>query len=135
MNGASFGSLFGSSGVDHLFDHAIRVWRPVRSRGAHREQIQALEPVIEPDGLNARVSSPTGLLADTGPGLTMVGERKVYMNTSLDVQKRDILELVSGPNAPATLEVDGPPHRPRGHHLELRCREWTGKLPETGVES
>jgi hypothetical protein len=53
----------------------------------------------------------------------------VFMDLGEDVQKRDIVELITGPNAPAKLEVISM-DRPRGHHIELVCDEWEGKITE-----
>jgi len=116
--------------LEDLYDHRIRIWRPTASRGPLREETRSYAIVLEPPSIfNATVRRPTARLANPGPGLAPVGERKVYCASETPVQARDVVELVSGPEAPSLLEVDEPPTRPRGHHTELTCRFFVGAAP------
>jgi hypothetical protein len=119
-------------GMAHLFDHIVRVWRQSTTLGELREEQRALVPRELATAPNAAVRRPRSPLSNPGPGLAPVGERIVYMAADADVQSRDVLELVEGPDAPGLLEVDEPPTHPRGHHTEIRCRIFNGVLPTEG---
>ena len=118
-----------------LFDHGIRVWRSPELSAAlvagplGEESRTYVLVTAAPAGFNACVNRPRAPVADAGPGFAPIGTRIVYMTASADVQLRDLLELVTGPDAPEVVEVDEPPTRPRGHHLELSCIPWHGTLP------
>jgi len=113
-----------------FFDTSIRIWRPETTNGRLGEEIRSYDVILEPAIPNAAVNRPTAPLGDAGPGLAPIGERRVYMAPDTDVQPRDVLELLEGPDAPQFLEVDEPPTRPGGDHVQLRCRLWQGN-PET----
>lgn len=116
-----------------LLDHVVRVWRPATSLGALREEKRSHVLVgpapVEPNAVLSQLRIP---YADTGPGLMPTGTRDVLMTIETDVAALDILEVVSGPEAPALFEVNEQPMRPRGHHVELRVRPWHGTLPVEG---
>lgn len=111
-----------------FFDTTIRVHRRTVTRGALREEVVSYVPGPMPAGPNAAVNRPTAPLGDKGPGLAPIGERRVYMAPGADVQARDILELIAGPDAPQNLEVDEPPTRPGNDHTQIRGRLWEGTL-------
>ncbi len=111
-----------------LLDHTARIWRRTVTMGPNlREEIVEYVPLAIARCAKKR---PEARLIDTGPGLAGEGIRKVYMEAAEDAIERDVLEFLTGPDAPETLEIDSPPTRPRGHHLELTCRLFTGRLPE-----
>lgn len=112
-----------------LFDHAARHWRPVESLDAMRETIDT--PTVV-GTFRCAVNRPTARLGDPGPGLTNVGERMLYVETSIDLRARDLIELTAGPEAGRILEVDEDPTNVRGHHIEARCRIFTGTLETDG---
>lgn len=113
-----------------LFDTEVAIWRATTSKGALREEVRTYARVLDPPGIpNACVNRPNAPVADVGPGIEPVGTRRIYMLPSTNVQTRDIVEIVAGPDAGAVLEVDEPPTRPRGHHVQLDCRLWNGRLP------
>ena len=119
--------------IEHLCDHVVRAWRPTTARGPLREEVRTLVPVLAvPEEPNAAVNRPRAPFGETGPGIAPVGERVIYMEADADVMELDVLELVSGPDAPGTFEVNDIVTAPRGHHLELRCRVWHGTLPTEG---
>lgn len=117
-----------------FFDTRIRVWRPTEVLGSLGDQRWTYTPVGPVSALpNAVVNRPVAPLGDTGPGIGAIGRRRLYMEASEDVLERDVLEFVSGPDAPATYEVDNPPTRPERDHLQLDCRVWLGQLPAEAV--
>lgn len=118
-------------GFSNLLDHTAKVWRPTESHGALRTVVQTFALVST---VRVAVNRPTragsgAMLADLGPGLKPTGQRILYATAGWDIQTRDVIELTAGPDSPGRFEVDEPPTRPRGHHLELRCRYWAGVLP------
>ena len=109
-----------------LLDHEVRIWTRSVVLGRVREETVSY---ASGDLLPAAVRRPTAPVASVGAGLAPVGERIVYLLATVTVAPRDLVEIVSGPDAPGWLEVDEPPTRPRGHHTELTCRFWHGDPP------
>lgn len=116
--------------IARLFDHTARQWRPVEVLGPLRERAE--DPGIVAT-FECAVNRPTARLGDPGPGLTNVGERMLYAETSVDLWPRDLIELTAGPEAGLVIEVDEQPTNVRGHHLEARCRIFSGTLPESEI--
>lgn len=115
----------------NLFDTEVAIWRQVKTVGSLREEVRTWVRVLDPPGVfNCCVNRPNAPVGDIGPGVEPIGTRRIYMLPSTDVQTRDVVELVRGPDAGALLEVDEPPTRPRGHHVQLDCRLWNGRLPD-----
>lgn len=112
--------------VARMFDHTARIWRPTRSLGPLRERTDVLEQAGD---FACAVTRPSARLGNPGPGLTTIGERMVYAETSVDLRPRDVLEILTGPEAGRTVEIDEQPTNVRGHHLEARTRLWSGTLP------
>ena len=110
-----------------LLNHRARIWRASVSLGPLREEIRALLPVGLP--IRCTLRRPSARVSDSGAGLIPQGERVLYCNPGENVEPRDILELLEGPEAPALLEIDSPITRPRGHHIEMTARLWLGELP------
>lgn len=117
--------------IDHMLDHTVRVWRPVVSKDDYGAESSDYQLVAS---LNAAVNRSSAPVADIGPGFAPTGTRRVYLRPDAQVQPRDVVELVTGPDAPGTWEVDEPPTHPRGHHTQVDCIAWHGVLP-TVVES
>jgi hypothetical protein len=117
-------------GFEHLFDVTLRVWRPSKALGPQRNEIVTYAQVGT-DSLvpNAVVNRPSARLGDPGPGLTPVGERRLYMTVTANIQARDVVQFVSGPDAGYRGEVDDAPTRPRNNHTEIVTKVWRGKLP------
>jgi hypothetical protein len=59
----------------------------------------------------------------------------MYFTPGLTLIKRDVIELVSGPEsnteAPVLLEIESVTI-PRGNHIEVRVSEYHGVAPEIG---
>lgn len=111
--------------IAHLLDHSVRIHRPTITRGAVQEELTTYTAgALTPAG----VRRPRARYGDAGPGTGPIGERVVYFDAGVDVLARDVIELVSGPDAPGLFEVDAPPTSPRGHHIECTCRHFVGRL-------
>lgn len=113
--------------IAHLLDHTATVYRPADTLGALRTNIRGYAAVAS--GVEMGVRRPAALYAEIGPGVGPLGQRIIYADVGLDVAARDVIDLITGPDAPGRWEVDEQPTSPRGHHIELRCRAFTGKLP------
>jgi len=111
--------------ISRLFDHVARQLRPGDDLGSMREQVGTLAEV---GTFRCAVNRPSARLGDTGPGLTNVGERMIYAEVSIDLRPRDVLQLITGPEAGLAIEVDEQPTNVRGHHLEARCRIFAGDV-------
>lgn len=117
-----------------LFDHRAEVWRPVERRGFGGHVKQTLEPVVVPtSGFNCAVVPPTGrtggLRVDNiGPGETTRGRVDMYLARGTDVNERDVIRIVAGPEAVTTWRVEAT-SRPRGHHVEVVVEPWVGEIP------
>jgi hypothetical protein len=115
----------GLMGVKHLLNHTADVYRRTETTGAMRSVTVSYAKV---SSVRVAVNRPAALLGDAGPGLTPTGDRVMYSIPGWDIRPLDVIVLTSGPDAPGQWEVDGPPTRPRGHHLEIRCRAFVGSI-------
>ena len=121
--------------ISHLFDHTAVIWRKVETENdagvTHKAFVMAYGP------LGLKVNRKAAMVANSGPGIIDAGQRVFYFEVGPIVLKRDLVELVTGPDAPpssgarAILEVENVTI-PRGHHLEVRCSEYHGPEPELG---
>lgn len=118
--------------IDRLFDHVVRIWRPAASSENRLGVETRIYSVANPSAgcaLNRNVSPEQ----DQGPGMDQTGRRRFYMRPDLDIRARDVVEIVSGPDADGQRwEVDQAPTRPRGHHTQVDAIAWNGVLPEVG---
>jgi hypothetical protein len=115
------------------FDSTIQLWRAVIDRDSLGTEERTYVPVGVPVGA-AINRSKTATRPDDG-GLTQRGTLRWYGLPTLDVQPRDIAQIVSGPDAGHSWEVDAVPPHPRGHHTQVDCVEWSGTLPEQSETS
>lgn len=113
-----------------LLDHTARVWRRTETAGTYAETVISYDIVYA--AARCTLRRKRAVLSDAGPGVVGVGERTLYFPKGVTLVKRDLVELVTGPDAPAWLEVESAA-KPRGHHVEARCTEYHGERPE--VES
>lgn len=125
VGGREVDEASGLMGIKHLLNHTASVWRPVETEGAMRS-VQKVYTKIST--VRVAVRRPATSMGEAGPGLTPTGERVIYSIPGWDIQPFDVLELTSGPDSPGRWEVDEPPTRPRGHHMEIRCRAYAGDL-------
>jgi len=112
--------------VAGMFDSKIQIWRPFVSKDAVGVEERTYVQMEIVDCAINRSSAPE---TDVGAGYTPVGTIRWYGLASIDVLVRDVCEVIAGPDAGRTWEVNEPPVRPRGHHTEVDCIEWSGQLP------
>lgn len=115
--------------IDRLFDHTCRIWRSTSTKDDLGAESRTYAPIAE---AQCALKRPTAPLADLGAGLAPTGRRRFYMRPDQDIQLRDVVEILSGPDAGGaqrTWEVDEPPTIPRGHHTQVDAFAWQGILP------
>lgn len=113
--------------IDRLFDHTVRVWRPTPERSSLGVEERTYTVVDASAG--AKLDRSTAPVADRGLGLAPIGRRRLYMRPDADILARDLIEVLTGPDAPQFWEVDEPPTRPMHHHTQLDCIFWDGVAP------
>jgi len=110
-----------------VLDHSAKVFRYTESRGSTmRETRRSWKPVLGMDDYRLKLSPLNERLADTGAGERAAGEWKAIAGVG-DVEEGDVLDVVTGPEAPVYLEVLSK-RSPGGRHLELELAPWTGSL-------
>lgn len=122
--------------MKHLFDHRVRVWRNAPTRDAYGDKTEAFAPLASaPASNNARPDQAwSGALQDQGAGEEQAAKRRWYLDRSVVVAERDVLQVVAGPESPATLRVVSvtKPTAPQTvHHLEVNVEAWQGTLTES----
>jgi len=121
--------------ISHLFDHTAVIWRKVETLNEAGVTHKAFTLAYGPLGLKA--NRKAAMVVNSGPGIIDAGQRVFYFEVGPIILKRDLVELVTGPDAPpssgerAILEVENVTI-PRGHHVEVRCSEYHGAEPELG---
>lgn len=113
--------------VAGMFDSTIRIWRPTVTRGQAGIDNQQYTPLLIVGAAINRSRTPQ---APQDGGLARSGIIRWYGLPTIDVRERDVVEVVTGPDAGRTWEVNEQPTRPRGHHTEVDCVEWNGILPD-----
>ena len=115
--------------ISHLFDHEAVIWRKGETLGEYRETVKGF--VLQYGPLGCKANRKAAVLQDANAGIVDSGDRVFYFEKGPVVLKRDLVELVTGPDAPAILEVENTTI-PRDHHLEVRCVEYHGDAPAVG---
>lgn len=115
-----------------LLDHTCRVWRKTEALGDYRETIKTLAEAY--DDVPCFFRRRDTVISDQAPGTRPVGDRMVFMDTGPTIRDRDVVEITAGPEVDESsdallLEVESVAV-PRGHHIELRCVEYRGEVPE-----
>lgn len=120
--------------VASWFDATVRIWRPTTA--VETDAIGAESETYTPQAVvGARLNrSKTSERASAG-GLTTIGTLRWYGLPTIDVQPRDLCEILTGPDAGPTWEVDQIPVRPANHHCQVDCVEWHGVLPDVEESS
>lgn len=112
--------------ISGWFDSRIRIWRPTMAKDALGAEARLYSVLSEVECAINR-SNATNALQDGGNAT--IGTLRWYGLPTIDVQPRDVCEIFEGPDSGTTWEVAGPPVHPRGHHTQVDCFEWNGKLP------
>lgn len=111
--------------IAHLLDHVADVWRRNETvRGAMGE-VQPSYDLLYEDLPCATDGQATVLTAD-GQGVQLSGSRDLYFDVGPALQRRDLIEVHTGPTAPFTVEVRKWDAF-RGHHLEVTGDEYEGE--------
>jgi hypothetical protein len=115
----------GRPDIAHLLDHTANIRRPVESLGVARETrlVHAYAHVAVACAVNRKRT----VLTEAHGGITPAGGRSAYFQAGITLQERDVVQLLTGPEAPALLEVESRA-TPRGHHVEVSVTEFHGKL-------
>lgn len=109
-----------------MLDCQIQIWRPVTADDAIGVEERTYTPLATVDAFINRPRTP---VANLGAGLAPIGSTRWYGLPTIDVQPRDVCEVVSGPEVGKLFEVNEPPVRPKNHHTQVDCIEWNGVLP------
>lgn len=111
--------------IDHLLDTQIQIWRPVITDDAIGVEERSYSPV---GFVDAFINRPAQSDAAVGGGMAPSGGVRWYGRPDIDVNTRDVCEVIDGPYAGQTFEVNAPPVRPMNHHTQVDCIEWHGTL-------
>jgi hypothetical protein len=125
--------------IAHLVNHRVLLYRETAARDefGHRIVTWVEQPV--PDGLNAWADlNWSGVLQDHGPGEQQASNRRWFL--TFDVSERDVLDVVSGVEAPVRLRVlsvmrAARPATLTTHHIEVNVEVWQGELELAEAES
>lgn len=107
------------------FDSRIRIWRTISGRDAVAAETRTYVPVTIYDAAINRSKTKT---MPSDAGMQEIGTLRWYGLPGIDVRPRDICEVIAGPDAGHTWEVDAEPVHPRGHHTQVDCIQWNGTL-------
>lgn len=112
-----------------VLDHLVCVWRYTETTGTLRETLRKWDrvPGYEEVGMKITVSSERQ--EDTGGGERTGGEYAGLCDFAEDIVEGDVIELVEGAEAPATLKVEEVYH-PVRDHTELVMLPWLGDLSQ-----
>lgn len=125
--------------LSSLFDHQVRIYRlptPLEARGTLGSTSKVALPVTSaPSRNNARADQrpQSGDQTDLGAGEKMGTKRLWLLDKGLDVQKRDVLSVVAGPESGGLLYVEDVRAATMGrtlHHYEVTATVWKGELGE-----
>lgn len=108
----------------HLFDHTARVHRLTETVNEYREAVNAY---VAGATIPCALVPPKFRPAQTDAGTRLDGLVELYADADADLQMNDVLEVLTGPEAPTMLRVLHTA-RPRGHHTEAQCEPFTGAL-------
>ena len=109
------------------FDSEIRVWRASVDTDTLGVESRTYT-VIGTYG--AAVNRAKMSVGQAAGGLEPIGTLRWYGLPTISVLPRDIAEVITGPDAGHTWEVDQIKVRPRLHHTQVDCVEWHGTLPD-----
>jgi hypothetical protein len=116
--------------VSRWFDSQIRIWRPTTVKDSVGVEERTYVSIAT---VGCRINrSVTADVPDSG-GQAPDGTVRWYGLPTIDVKVRDVCEVISGPDAGHTWEVNQIPVRPAGHHTQVDCVDWHGRLISHGT--
>lgn len=112
--------------VSGMFDSTIRVWRPTTTTSgpAIEKREYAIVGVF-----GAAINRSRTPQSPQDGGLARSGIIRWYGLPTIDVQERDLCDVLTGPDAGAMWEINERPTRPRDHHTQVDCVEFNGVRP------
>jgi len=118
--------------IAHLCDHRAELYRATSTVDDLGDRVESWEKACTPHGLNCRPNQAwSGSLQDHGPGEQQRALRVWYLKEGFDVQERDVLKVVYGPEAPRLLRVESvskPTALRAAHHIEVNVEIYHGSL-------
>lgn len=118
--------------IAHLCDHQAEVYRAEVTTDSLGDRIESWREKCSPDGLNCRPNQAwSGTLQDHGPGEQQRAMRTWYLVPGFDVQPRDVLKVVYGPECGMLMRVESVTHptaRFGVNHIEVNVEVWHGSL-------
>ncbi len=122
-----------------MMNHRARVYRKAQDRGEYAQVENAWDVVTETPSQNNLWTSPQNTrLRDPGGGEATDGVEadRWYMTKEADVAERDVVQLVSGPEAPSywLVQSASSPSRPNEarHHWRIAVEPYHGEPPDGG---
>lgn len=116
-----------------LFNHRAVAYRTTPTRDDYGGTVDVwAETAGTPAGLNARPDQGwSGTLQDHGPGEQQGAKRRWFLAGGFDVTERDVVAVVSGPEAGLQLRVESVTPQARRstaiHHIEVNVEVWQGE--------
>lgn len=111
-----------------VLDHRVTAWRYTESRGAFRETLRGWGKIPGLEDFGMKVTVTRERVEDSGGGERTGGEYSGLCDF-VELVEGDVIELVEGAEAPATLKVDEAYH-PVRDHTELVLVPWVGDLSQ-----
>jgi hypothetical protein len=127
------------NGVAHLANHRVLLYRESSVRDQFGDTVIAWVAQTVPDGLNAFADLGwSGVLQDSGPGEQQANKRRWFL--TFNAEERDVLEVVSGVEAPMLLRIvsvmrAARPTKATAHHVEVNVEVWHGAVTMAEVEA
>ena len=115
-----------------LWNHRVVAYRSIPTRDSFGGTVDAWAATMTPAGNNARPDQEwSGDQQDHGPGEQQGAKRRWLLDSGFDPAERDVLEVVSGPEAGLqlrVLSVTSPTRRGSSvHHYEVNVEVWEGE--------
>jgi hypothetical protein len=122
-----------------LLNSRVVWYRETTARDQFGDVVVGWQEQSTPDGLNARPDQAwAGVLQDSGPGEQQTNKRRWFLDKRFEgVAERDVLAVVSGPDAPVLLRVEGVTPQWDSvhlHHIEVNVEVWQGSLEELPID-
>src|SRR5690625_758205 len=102
------------------------VRRPTEGRGALGD-VETAYPAVGMAWIDVR--PPRRMLASYGAGELPAGTMEAELRAHIDVQMRDVLEIVAGPERGTRWRAVSPPHRPGRGELLILLEVYEPELP------
>lgn len=114
----------------HLLNHRVRVYRDAEGTDAFGST-SVLTPGAIPEYNNARPDQAWSGDQQRAGGEMQGAHRRWFLSAGVDVAERDVLEVLSGTEAPSNLRVVSVTKvsgRRGLHHIEVNVETYSGEL-------